>query len=398
MSLRTIVYGSSQQEIKLIEDHLVEDQEIEVVYHSLNLPVAGDDVAKIQPDLVLVYGAASEWAYKIAGQIYTMFPNIVTIVMSDLTDESVARQVLNAGTSGFICPIPTDHNETCDAIKRIYSNSKSRIDLILEKSGAPRKAEMITVFGTKGGIGKTTLATNLAVSLAKQKLKVCILDFDMRFGDAHMFLGVEVKETVTDMLQEQRVPTIDTIRRFFVSHHSGVKLLGSPSSPEYASDISGEQLEPVINLLRAHYDYVIVDVSPEFSDINLLMLEMSNTVLFMTSLDIAALKNAKKSLLILDSLNLKGKVKLIVSREFKGDISLKDVEKVMGLKVEASIPDGYLDATKALNQGEPIVLFNEKSAISEAVDRFSYRISRKVELNRSDKTKKKSAFKFGGRK
>ena len=94
MSLRTVVYGSSQQEIKLIEDHLVEDQEIEVVYHSLNLPVAGDDVAKIQPDLVLVYGATSEWAYKIAGQIYTMFPNIVTIVMSDLTDESVARQVL----------------------------------------------------------------------------------------------------------------------------------------------------------------------------------------------------------------------------------------------------------------------------------------------------------------
>ena len=73
MSLRTIVYGASQQEIKLIEDHLVEDQEIEVVYHSLNLPVAGDDVAKIQPDLVLVYGAASEWAYKIAGYCHDCY-------------------------------------------------------------------------------------------------------------------------------------------------------------------------------------------------------------------------------------------------------------------------------------------------------------------------------------
>ena len=96
-----------------------------------------------------------------------------------------------------------DAEEFCDALKQIYYNEQNRISVLLEKSGIQRKAQVITVFGTKGGIGKTTLAVNLAVALTRQKAKVAILDLDLQFGDTQIFLGLDVKETIAELIQKQ---------------------------------------------------------------------------------------------------------------------------------------------------------------------------------------------------
>jgi len=335
------------------------------------LPNASDEVGALRPDIVIISTSESNWSFRACQQIYMLHPQVATVMVSFEQNEGYAEKAVNSGAIGYIAPIPESSVEFCDQLKRIYHNEQSRISMLLESSGVKKKAEVITVFGTKGGIGKTTLAVNLAVALSRQKFKVVILDFDLAFGDVHMYLGLDAKETIAELVTDQRVPTIDSIRSYLVMHSSGVQAICAPSSPEYAEGISAASLEPIINILRSHYDYIIVDTAASFSELNLLMLEASSTILYVTGLDISLLHNSKKGLLLLDSLNQKSKVKVIVSKDFKGDITVFDVEKIMDLPVVAKIPHNYSEAVRALNQGIPLVAGINKSGIAKEIIRLA---------------------------
>ena len=377
MPIRTVIFSSSSRDLDSIEEKIL-DKDLQVIAKSADLTGAADEVGQLRPDLVIISCREDNWSYRASQQIYLLYPQVVTVMVSEDISYDVAKKAIDAGVGGYISPMP-DAEEFCDALKQIYYNEQNRISVLLEKSGIQRKAQVITVFGTKGGIGKTTLAVNLAVALTRQKAKVAILDLDLQFGDTQMFLGLDVKETIAELIQEQRVPTIDNIRNYFVLHASGVHLLCAPASPEYAEGINAAQVEPILNILRTYYDYIIVDTSAEFSDVNLLALEAASTILYLTGLDISLLHNSKKNLLIIDSLNQKNKVKLVVSRDFKGDITIGDVEKIMGEKVFARVPADYIEAVKALNQGIPLVSGMTKSPIAKEILRIAGILSNKGE-------------------
>lgn len=391
MALRILLFGESPREIDLI-DAKITDQDLNVTNKSINLSNASDEVAKIRPNIVIISCTDSNWAFRACQQIYLLHPNVVTIMVSNDTSFDLAKRVIDSGAVGYISPIP-DPSRFCEEIKKIYYNEQSRLSMLLENSGVQRKAEVITVFGTKGGIGKTTLAVNLAVALSRKKAKVAILDLDLQFGDSHMFLGLDVKETIVELLQEQKVPTIDSVRNYFALHSSGVQVLCAPTSPEYAEGISASLISPVINILRTYYDYIIIDTSSDFSELNLLLLEEASTILYVTGLDISLLNNSKKGLLLLDSLNIKGKVKVVVSRDFKGDISIYDVEKIMDQSVMARIPNDYSEAVRALNQGVPIVSGVNKSPIAKEIIRLSDLLD-PIKRNEDQKSKNKISLKF----
>ncbi|MCI6272926.1 MAG: AAA family ATPase [Erysipelotrichaceae bacterium] len=366
MSIRTIIFGENPREIENICNK-INDKDIHILNKSINLSNASDEVSKLRPNLVLITCSDSNWAFRACQQITLLQPNIATILISTSSDYENVKKAIDSGATGFV----TLDEQVNEEIKKIYFNHQSKLSMLLENSGIQRKAQVISVFGTKGGIGKTTLAVNLAVALSRKKAKVAILDLDLHFGDAHMFLGLDVKETITELLQEQKVPTIDSIRNYFVHHSSGVQVLCSPISPEYADGITASQVEPIINILRTYYDYIIIDTSADFSELNLLMLEESSTILYVTGLDISLLNNSKKGLLLLDSLNQKGKVKVVLSRDFKTDISVYDVEKIMDLKVVSRIPNDYSEAVRALNQGVPIVSSSGKSMIAKEINKLA---------------------------
>lgn len=369
MSIRLVLFGSSPREIEDISNK-IDDKDINVINKSVNLSNASDEVAKLRPNMVLITCSDTNWAYRACQQISLLHPNVVTVMISNDDSYDNVKRVIDSGADGFICPV-SDGQQLCEELKKIFFNQQSKLSILLENSGIQRKAEVITVFGTKGGIGKTTLAVNLAVALARKKAKVAILDLDLHFGDVHMFLGLDVKETITELIQEQKVPTIDSIRNYFVLHSSGVQVLCAPISPEYAEGISASQVEPIVNILRTYYDYIIIDTSADFSELNLLMLEEASKILYVTGLDISLLNNSKKGLLLLDSLNQKEKVNIVLSRDFKGDISVYDVEKIMDQKIFARIPNDYGEAVRALNQGVPIISGSNKSLIGKEIMRIA---------------------------
>ena len=365
MAIRVLLLGESWEELEKIESKIT-DNDFSIVGASAELGSASDEVVEHEPDVVVMSCSDLSWVFRACQQIYLLHPNVVTVMVSDEKSYEIAKKAIDSGATAYISPIP-DSVEFCDRLKKIYFNEKSRVSMLIENSGVQRKAEVITVFGTKGGVGKTTLAVNLAVELSRKKAKVAILDLDLLFGDAHMFLGLDVKETVVELLQERKVPTIDSVRNYFLVHSSGVQLLCAPISPEYAENVTASQVEPLLNVLRPHFDYIIIDTNADFSELNLLLLEEASTILYVTGLDISLLNNSKKGLLLLDSLNLSGKIKIVVSRSFKGDISRGDVEKIMGKPVFATISNDYIECVKSLNQGVPIVQGSGKSSIGKEI-------------------------------
>ena len=364
MAIRVLLLGESWDELEKIESKIT-DNDFSIVGASAELGSASDEVVEHEPDVVVMSCSDLSWVFRACQQIYLLHPNVVTVMVSDEKSYEIAKKAIDSGATAYISPIP-DSSEFCDRLKKIYFNEKSRVSMLIENSGVQRKAEVITVFGTKGGVGKTTLAVNLAVELSRKKAKVAILDLDLLFGDAHMFLGLDVKETVVELLQERKVPTIDSVRNYFLVHSSGVQLLCAPISPEYAENVTASQVEPLLNVLRPHFDYIILDTNADFSELNLLLLEEASTILYVTGLDISLLNNSKKGLLLLDSLNLSGKIKIVVSKSFKGDISKGDVEKIMGKPVFATISNDYIESVKSLNQGVPIVQ-GSKSPIAKDI-------------------------------
>lgn len=402
MAIKVLLLGESPSEIASME-RLIVDEEFFIEGSSMNLTNASDEVMEYRPDMVLMYCSDLSWVFRACQQIYLLHPNVVTVMVSDDPSYEMAKRSIECGATTYISPIP-EAERFCEELKRVYNNEKSRFSMLVEKSGKKRNAEVITVFGTKGGVGKTTLAVNLAVELSRKKSKVIILDLDLLFGDSHMFLGLDVKDTIVDMLQEQKVPTIDSIRNYFVLHSSGIQVLCAPSSPEFAGNVTASQIEPIINILRLNYDYIIIDTTSEFSDLNLHVLEEANTILYVTGLDISVLNNSKKGLLLLDTLNLKSKVKVVVNRAFKGDISIYDVEKIMDKPVVGTISNDYIEAVRALNQGVPLVFGSNRSPIGKEISRIANIFS--DDLENEEKKGKKSILsglslklpKVGGRK
>ena len=195
---------------------------------------------------------------------------------------------------------------------------------------------------------------------------------DLQFGDLHIFLDIEPKDTITELVQDVITPNIDSIRSYMVVHSSGVHVLCSPKSPEYAELVSAEKVQSLLSLLRSYYDYVIIDTSPSFSEVNMIAIESSSVIFFVTGLDISILKNSKLSVSLLESLQQTDKIRLIVNRAVDmNSITIKDVQKIIGYPIWAKIPSDYKVAVNALNRGVPFVIGSPNSKLSESISELA---------------------------
>ena len=325
-----------------------------------------DDINKYMPDIILILAEDLSNLIRTCEQIYLLRPRSIPIVLTDdLTGENL-RQIMLTGIH-YVLPSNIDFINLSIQIKTIFANETARLEAFESTNATNLKSKVIAVFGTKGGIGKTTIAANLAVKLAQKNLKVALLDYDLQFGDANVFLGVDSKETIAELLQEQSRPSTDSIRRFMSLHSSGLHILSSPRSPEYAENINQVQTDKIISSLRAYYDYVIIDCPPQFNDTTLSSMEVASKILFVTGMDISALRNTKKGISLISSLIGKEKLLLVVGKEYQGKVKVSDVSRVLDQKVWASVPEDPKIAIDSLNQCIPLVIDSPNSKIAKAI-------------------------------
>lgn len=351
---------------------LIAARDITVAAEAPGGAAAMEKIENIAPDVLIINSGRNDTeALNLAERITQNRPRIfVVLVVEDLTVETL--QAANAAGVHNVITMPKGSKEICDYIHMIYTAESNRLAALTENTQVNWISKCITVFGSKDGLGKTSVATNLAIKLAENRRKVALVDLDLEFGDVHTFMDMNPRDTIAELAQDFYAPTIDAIRSYMTVHPSGVHVLCAPKSPEYADVVSAECVSTILSLLRSYYDFVIIDTASNFSEVTLTAIESASTVLMMTGMDISTLKNSKAALSVLESLKQNAKVRLVVNRAMEAStITLDDVKRVVEAPLAAYIPNDYNTAVSALNRGEPFVQSYPKSKIAGCLEQLA---------------------------
>lgn len=364
MKIKTLIIGDSEKGKKI--SNLLNQEDVMVLEIIEDENKVLDDINKFSPDIILIMVDDLSYKLRTCEQIYLLRPRSIPVVLTEDISGDNLRQIMQTGIH-YVLPSNLDGINLSLQLKNIFANESARLEAFETNNITNLKSKVIVVFGTKGGIGKTTFATNLAIKLAQKNNKVALLDYDLQFGDANVFIGIDSKETIAELLQEQSRPSTDNIRRFMSLHSSGLHMLSAPRSPEYAENINQVQTDKIISALRAYYDYVIIDCPPYFNDTSLSSMEVASKIIFVTGMDVSALRNTKKGISLINSLIGKDKLLLLVGKEYQGKVKLNDISRVLDHKIWCSIPEDSKVAIDSLNQGIPIVIDSPNSKIAKAI-------------------------------
>lgn len=370
-----ILVSKQANVLRTLGQFLGTDPELEILSEVSGSDEALEKVDLFSPNILLVNAGGSDTdAVTLAERVIQRKPRTFVILLMQHMDLE-SYQLASAAGCHNIAPFPESAKELCGFVHRVFNTESDRITALDTNERATWSSKVITVYGAKGGLGKTTIAVNLALKLAEQKKKVAILDLDLLFGDVHIFMDVEPKETISDLMQEAFSNSIDSVRAFMTVHPSGVHILCAPKTPEYAETVSGDRIQSLLALLRSYYDYVIIDTAVNFSDPTLAALEASTTILFVTGLDVSVLKNSKVAMSILESLGQKKKVRVIINRAVEiNSITIADVQRIVDAPILSRIPSDYMVAVAALNQGQPFVQSAPKAKLSLAIGDIAEKI------------------------
>lgn len=370
--IKVFILSSSKEKTDLIAQTLGKSLDIGVVGSAFPERSAFEALPQAAPDVVVMTAEGTDETILSAAQrIYVTMPGCPIMLLYDQQPPEFLQKAVRAGVRNLV-RLPCEPRELLENIRYLYHLEEAR-QTSSPQAGLQWQSQVITIFGTKGGIGKTTIAVNLAAALARLRKKVAIIDLDLQFGDVGVFLDMETKDTLSELVQENNI-NMEKISTYLMLHASGVSVLCAPRSPEYAETVGASHVEKILSSIRSYYDYVIVDTGPIFTDPTITALEHSNVILFPLTLDVSTLRNAKISMGILNSLGQKDKVQVVVNRETKSIISLKDAERILGMQVMEHIPSDWDTATNALNKGMPFVLDRPNAKISQGI----YSLARKI--------------------
>jgi len=327
--------------------------------------------SEINPSLVLVgVEDPPARALQTIESLAELLPDAQIVAYSSSTDAEAARRAVVAGARDYLTK-PLKIDEVVKALHATLAQQERRRALLSGDPGAgPRSAGMvITVFGAKGGIGKTTLSANLATAfVAMNAGSAVVVDIDTIFGDAALMFDVPVEASLVDVASKVDELDRESLGGSLARHQSGVRVLGTPYEPTDWRDVSPDAVDKIITVLAQTHDFVVLDCPATFTDLVAVALEKATVVLLMTSLDITSIKNTGTALKLLNGgMDNEEKIKLIINHATStNSLGDGDVSRVLGREVFWSIPhDEELGSSAQL--GAPAVADRPHSKVSETI-------------------------------
>jgi pilus assembly protein CpaE len=285
-------------------------------------------------------------------------PDMATIVVMPALDPALMLEAMRAGVNECVAePVSTAALEA--AIRRVANR----------RPGAPSPGKVIALVGAKGGLGTTTLATNIATTLATvHPAGSLLIDLHAGYGDASLFLGVEPRFSVADALANAHRLDEALFRDLVVRSWAGPDLLAAP--PVLATVIEAERLRQLIEFASRLYRFVVLDC-PRAAGV-LDALDVASSIVVATSQELAAVRNAGQLAGDLQRRCARGRVMLVISRaDSASDIGSRDIEQATGHPIQYVLPSDYRRCLHALNQGRPLVLGNH-CRLAAAVTRLAH--------------------------
>lgn len=304
-------------------------------------------------------------------QIVQSFTSLGTVKEIFLTatqpDPAVLLRALREGIKEFF-PQPVNEQE----VRQALQNFKQRRDTEKESTRKERIGQIINVVPSKGGVGNTTIAVNLAIDLAQlnKKRSVAIVDLNLLFGEVPLFLDIRPSfhwgEVARNITRLDAMFLMSVLHR----HSSGVYVLPAPSELNASHYLSADIAENLLTVMRSVFDYTVIDSGLTTDDIALRVLKLSNTVLVTSILSVPCLTNLNRLSRLLHDLGLisDDSVRLIVNRDLKDShISFKDAEESVRMKVAWRIPNDFSTTMSAINQGKSLNEVNMNSPVARAI-------------------------------
>ena len=327
----------------------------------------------VRPDIVLMdIDLPSEGGLAATEILVSEVPASCVILMSSHFEPNDLRNAMLVGAKDYVIK-PFTEDEILPSLLRVSSKKQlSKRDTAEQEQG-----KVITVFSTKGGVGKTMLATNLAVALAeKNGAKVAIVDCDLQFGDVSLCLNVMPKASIVDMVTDIEHLDENVLSRYMVSFSEKLHILPAPFQPEDAEKVSARHLTSIFKLLKKQYQFIVVDSAPIFNDATLAAVDIADLVLVVTSPDLTTTKNVKLCLETLETLGYsKEKVEVVLNRaNSEGGLSIKEMEESLQRQFLAAFPSENQLVMSSVNKGIPFVISQPGSPIAREVFNLSKKI------------------------
>jgi len=330
--------------------------------------------------VIVDISAYQEQALNFVSKISSEFPKTKVVILSDKPDADLVIRAMRVGACDFVS-MPVIKSDLFEVFEKIYADMTG----IRPKKS---KCRIISVYSNKGGVGKTSIATNLALELAKiTKENVALIDLNFQLGDVTTFLDLKPSFNISYMLQN-----LDKINEDFLLStlekykDTSLYVLADPPFFKQVEGISLSDISRLFEILRDTFSYVVVDTSAGFDSKAVKALENSDMVLFVTIVNLPSLRNCQRCLEQFEKMGIESeKINIVVNRFMENDeISSEDVEEVLNKKISWKIPNNYFTMMSAINKGVPVSMVNPDSNVA-----LSYK---NLALNISDSLYKKRKY------
>jgi pilus assembly protein CpaE len=360
------------------------------VIGSVGSGTAGIELAReLRPDVILMDINLPDIDGISATEIITReVPGTAVVILSIQGETDYLRRAMQAGARQFLVK-PFSGDELMAVIRQVDVLEVGRRHLAvaaLAPAGPPAgqtdACTTLAVFSPKGGVGCSTVAVNLAVTLKQTTGKrVALVDGNLRFGDVALMLNLHDGKTIADLASLIEQMDEDLLLGTMTTHSSGVQVLAAPPRPEMAELITPDAMRRILTLLRTAFDYVIVDTWGSFEETGLAILDSADRILLVITMDMPCIKDARLFLEVVEALKYpRNKVQLVVNRFDTGQtISIQDVERSIRHRVDWKIRAGGALVTQAINQGVPFVMSHREAPVARSLQAIAADIGRSTE-------------------
>lgn len=330
-----------------------------------------------QPDVVLMDIHMPDMdGIKATELLLKEVPYSQIVILSVQSEADYMRKAMLAGARYFLAKPPSG-DELISTIRFLSERAKEQRKILtapaaevsIQKGGAASKlmGKLLAVYSPKGGVGCTTLATNLAIGLNSDETPTVLVDGNLQFGDVSVFLNLQVKNSIVDLAERSDELDEDIVGEVLMRHDSGLYVLAAPPRPEMADEVQASQVRLVLSFLRQHFAYVVVDNSSTMDDVTLAVLDLADLLLAIATTDIPSIKDARLLFDLLSVLEFpKEDILFILNKtDRRSGITAEAVSENLKQAVEGEIPLDDRTVATSVNRGEPLLLGDNSRPIAK---------------------------------
>ncbi len=337
-----------------------------------------DVIRDSNPDVAIVSLDADQTkALQLIYQLNLDKPDLAILAVSAKNDGQAILQALRNGAREFLTA-PVVLEEMLTALQRLLRSRPSGEMKPGSNGSIKVNSQVISVLGSRGGVGCTTLAVNLGASLAQDPSNsVALIDLDLALGDADIALDLVGDHTLADIALNIDRLDMTFLKGSLVKHASGLALLPHPMQFEDAQLVRDEHLQRLIGLLRASYSHLILDLSKSFSACDVAALHHSDVILLVAQLELSSLRNVVRMLATLDMDPVVGpKVKVVINRVGQdSEITIKKAEETIGKPIFWQVANDHKTVVESRNQGVPLITAAPKSKVHQNIYALAHALS-----------------------